>query len=81
MTRDHVISLRLNDRQFGILKEQADRYGITLSEFIRRELFPDTEKPGMYFSEPVNTYPTTNTLTYPSSAGNDSGHFVYWNMP
>lgn len=79
MNRDHIVSLRLNDRQFGILKEQADRYGITMSEFIRRELFPDTEKPGMYFSEPVTTYPTS-THTYATS-GNDNGHFVYWNLP
>lgn len=80
MNRDHIVSLRLNDRQFGILKEQADRYGITMSELIRRELFPDTEKPGMYFSEPVSTYPATNTHTYATS-GNDNGHFVYWNLP
>jgi hypothetical protein len=74
MARDHVISLRLNDRQFNILKEQADRFGITVSEHVRRELFPDTEKPAMYFSEPVTTHAHTYSTT-------DSGHFVYWNMP
>ncbi len=79
MNRDHVVSLRLNDRQFNILKGQAERFGITVSELIRRELFPDTEKPGMYFSDPVTTYPnTSNTHTYTHS---DGGHFVYWNMP
>ena len=70
--REHIVSLRLNGQQYAELLERAKKNGVTVSEFIRREVFAASEKP-IYYT------PVTHTNSY--TVTQNEGHFVYWNMP